>query len=261
MNKIPKIIHQLAPKNKKIWHPIWNRCQKSWFSKFKKFKYIMWTDEKIDSFIKKNYPKHFNLLNSCPLHIIKLDIVRYMILYRYGGIYVDMDVYCYENFFGDIKKNIYLNESISKKEVVQNSLMMCKKNHLFFKKCIELSLIRLKKTNLNILIKNYKKTNNKSKIDKSILYIGGPLLLSFLYKKYKDFFKIPLLSNNYFNVHYLNNSKNIKTKHMLTGFWGKNTIEELKKIKKDLKFKMSQKQFFLLNYLHHRNINAKTFVF
>lgn len=38
-----------------------------------------------------SFPEYENLYNSLPRDVQRWDIIRYMILYKYGGIYTDLD--------------------------------------------------------------------------------------------------------------------------------------------------------------------------
>lgn len=92
MNKI--LIHQIAPKDSSVWHPFWSKCHDSWKQHYE---VILWNDqEDIDNLIKDHYPAYWNLYQAFPFHVMKIDFVRYAILHKFGGIYADMDVFCYQ---------------------------------------------------------------------------------------------------------------------------------------------------------------------
>ena len=58
------------------------------------YRHILWTDAKVNSFIKKQ-PNHIKKLwKDFPDPFYKIDFVRYLILEKYGGIYLDLDVAC-----------------------------------------------------------------------------------------------------------------------------------------------------------------------
>lgn len=58
------------------------------------FKIIEWDNKKFEKVLNKSFPKYIEQFNKIPVHIIKCDIARMMILARYGGIYFDLDFYC-----------------------------------------------------------------------------------------------------------------------------------------------------------------------
>lgn len=89
---IPKIIHQLwiGPK------PAPTKLMKTWKEKHPEFEYIFWNEEEIKKrgFVFECQDK----INIIPEINGKADIMRWEILYRYGGIFVDADSICIEPF-------------------------------------------------------------------------------------------------------------------------------------------------------------------
>lgn len=86
--RIPKIIHQIwvgSPLPQKYY-----RLQKSWQIYHPDWEYKLWTDKDIEEFGLIN--KHW--YDKTPNYAQKADIARYEILYRLGGVYVDMDFEC-----------------------------------------------------------------------------------------------------------------------------------------------------------------------
>ena len=124
---IPKIIHQTAPSNKKKWHPIWESCQNSWKTCFPspEYTYMFWDDDDLANLINTDFPSHAKLYEDFGKDVIlKVDFARYAILYKYGGIYADMDFMCKKNFYSKLEEDtISIVESPAPREVVQNSLM------------------------------------------------------------------------------------------------------------------------------------------
>jgi mannosyltransferase OCH1-like enzyme len=52
----------------------------------------IYTDEEIDAFVQENYPGEiFECYNRLNIVVAKVDLWRYLILYKYGGVYLDMD--------------------------------------------------------------------------------------------------------------------------------------------------------------------------
>jgi len=203
---IPKIIHQTAPKNKRKWHPIWNKCQKTWLKFFPipEYKHIMWHDKDLDSFVKNEFPFFYNnTYKNYDKNIKKIDSARYLILYKYGGIYADMDYMCFKNFYNILPKNkISISESPYKEnEEIQNALMISPPNNLFWLDVIKLA--------------------EKRKHSNNILYSTGPRLLSDVYLQKKE--KVNVLPSLLFNPHNRKkefNNTNLYTKHIGTVSWG-----------------------------------------
>jgi hypothetical protein len=224
---IPKIIHKSAPKNKLEWHPIWERCHSSWEDNYSKSEYlhILWDDDTIDSFIKEKFNQYWKLYNEFPFHILKLDFFRYCVLYEYGGIYADMDMYCYNNFYNELNGDLFLVQSLSVDEIVQNSLMCSNKNNEFFLHCLE----EIEKRFYASIFykKKYEEKKCPIKFTDSFLFgfsvkkVTGPYMLSDTYKQYNNKLNILTLNSKEYNNHPLSYDESYKTKHMLTGKWGK----------------------------------------
>lgn len=134
VHPVPKIIHQLAPKDSSSWPDVWHKCQATWKTLYPNYEYILWTDEMMDTFMKTEFPEYYEMYSGYKRHIHRVDAVRYFILYRYGGIYADMDVEVLKDFASyahDCK--VHLIESPYKwNEECQNSLMISPKAHPFW---------------------------------------------------------------------------------------------------------------------------------
>lgn len=102
---IPKIIHQTW-KIEKIPSE-WQEYHKTWKDKFPspEYKHILWTDKMIRDFIKENYGWFLDTFDSYPKGIQRADVIRYFLLYHYGGIYADLDCEVRENFYNDLDQD------------------------------------------------------------------------------------------------------------------------------------------------------------
>lgn len=151
--EIPKIIHQIAPKNESNWHELWKTCQDTWKLKFPEYEYKLWSDEEdIENLIKTDFPFFYDIFMSYPHKIQRIDMARYFILIKYGGIYVDMDFYCYKNFYDFLDKS-KINIPYSpwnNVEILQNSLMASPQNNLFLLHVIDEAIRRKSISSISI---------------------------------------------------------------------------------------------------------------
>jgi hypothetical protein len=141
---IPKIIHQIAPKDESSWHPVWKTCHESWKIQFPDFEHFLWNDAgDIDNFVRENYKDFYDLYLAFPYKIMRINFARYCLLDYFGGIYADMDVYCYKNFYAIIKdKDLWFNENkyaefVDKKYKIENCLIASSRKNLFWKDCLD----------------------------------------------------------------------------------------------------------------------------
>ena len=123
---IPKILHQLwiGPK------PRPSKFMQTWKDKHPEFEYIMWNEEEIKK-------RGLNLQCQNRINEIeeingKADIIRWEILYHYGGLFVDADSICIEPFDELIENDKpfcgYENENV-RPGLVATGTMAFPKNH------------------------------------------------------------------------------------------------------------------------------------
>lgn len=203
---IPKILHQTAPADKSKWHREWFECQASWRQHFPDFEYKLWTDEDNLNLIKNDYPWFLETYNKYPKNIMRIDIIRYFILDKFGGIYADMDYICIRNFYMNLPQDkISISESPFPGEYLQNALMCSPKGHTFWMKVIKKSKARLEKIENN----------------SNVLYITGPQLVSDVYNDNKA--NIHVLPKDEFNPdknsQFFNDHGKIYAKHLTTATW------------------------------------------
>lgn len=152
---IPKIIHQIW-----IGSPLPEKFEKmteSWKEKHLDWTYILWTDEEV---------KKLKLVNQlqfdkAPNLGAKADILRYELLERFGGVYVDIDYECIKPFdqlhYGCEFYCCALGEN-----VIANALIGCVPHHPILQICVK----RIKHANIE--------TNNFQKI----LEMVGPIFFT-----------------------------------------------------------------------------------
>src|SRR5437868_4106817 len=66
----------------------------SWLLMHPEWTYFFWTDSDNLRLIQDHYPDHLRLYNGYSAwasHLQRADVIRYFILHRYGGVYVDLD--------------------------------------------------------------------------------------------------------------------------------------------------------------------------
>jgi len=168
---IPRIIHKIwmSPKEDGVPTEIpqpwkdWNRaCQllhPDWT-------YIIWNERTMRDFIHREMPQLLDTYDTYPSWIQRCDAFRYIVLYRMGGVYLDMDVKCLDSLDELVRNNhCILNQPWS------NHFMAAKPGHHLLKKCVD-SLSRHKgssnvysSTGPDFLHQCYKELLNKERID------------------------------------------------------------------------------------------------
>ncbi|KAI8892255.1 nucleotide-diphospho-sugar transferase [Globomyces pollinis-pini] len=91
-NHVSKIIHQswknnILPKKFVEWQNTWKVTHPDW-------EYKLWTDADNDKLCETDFPWFLERYKSFPENINRADVARYMYMYKYGGVYADLDVVC-----------------------------------------------------------------------------------------------------------------------------------------------------------------------
>lgn len=89
---IPKVIHQMwvqgfdsMPDIYKEWSSKWKTTHPNWELKF-------WSDTEALKFIEENYPHYLEVYKKL-IPVKKTDFFRLLLLYHFGGVWVDTDTY------------------------------------------------------------------------------------------------------------------------------------------------------------------------
>ena len=135
---IPKIIHQ-------TWRtsevpPAWRYHVNTWKWHHPDWEYRFWTDEEGLKFIKEYFPNLLAKYIGFPYAIQRADLLRYALLYHYGGLYADIDYECLRPFDMLIEdRSIILGyepeihaHDLNRKNMVSNALMASSPKNKFF---------------------------------------------------------------------------------------------------------------------------------
>lgn len=143
MSKIPKIIHQIwgggpLPKHLQILSETWKRDYPDW-------KYEFWDDERVNKFVLEHYPKYYQQFIDFPYGVQRWDAVRYLILNKMGGMYVDFDIESIRSIESTVQhENCCFaldpdshRRSEKKELMLNNALMLSISGHWFMRKIIK----------------------------------------------------------------------------------------------------------------------------
>lgn len=134
-NKIPNIFHY-------IWlggelPELYSENIKDWKNKNPEFEIKIWNDLAVESAIKE-IGCFQDLYKSATNVGMKSDIARYVILYQYGGIYMDTDFLCLSSDFKELNKkhSFYTGLSYDQEVCFFNGFFACSKNHPIMLTCL-----------------------------------------------------------------------------------------------------------------------------
>jgi hypothetical protein len=219
---IPKIIHHCGPSDRSKWDPIWHPCYNSWLEHFPEgeYKHIYWSNEETIDVVHTYYPEFKQTFDSFPMDVLRWDFSRYCIMHKYGGIYADLDIYCYKNFYEKVDGfDIILVESIDHSSNVENSLMASKPSMDFYYECLKTS----ERTYLNNKHLNPEEIKHLPEVySMYVSNISGINMLSNVYQWFKNdqSISIGIFDFGLFLGNRLYYSDKIYTRHMCTDSWG-----------------------------------------
>jgi len=169
------------------------------------------------------------MYNEFPVHIMKIDFVRFCFLHKFGGIYADMDVFCYKKFYDELDQDIYVLENPMGNDAIENSMMVSKAGHPFWVECMDLCLARFYEVKQKG--QHFLETTKEVSIDKKartlrpyfVFYITGTNLISTAVRITKE--AIYSLPGIFYNNNDMSYHPEYRTKHVHTGLWGSENIE------------------------------------
>lgn len=128
---IPKKIHQIwlgspLPEGYKQWANSWKKMHPD-------YEYKLWTDEDVKSLNLPNKKAYNDIKNPGP----KSDILRYHILNKFGGIYIDTDFECLQSFHTLSYLDFYTSVGYPSSIEVYPGLMACTPGHPIIKRLVK----------------------------------------------------------------------------------------------------------------------------
>jgi|TARA_R100001460_G_scaffold48997_1_gene87236 hypothetical protein len=243
-----KKVHFASTLDKKDWHPVWVKCFKSW-QENSDLELILWSAKDIENLVEENFPEYYEDFISFPYDTMRLDLFKLFVLIKHGGVYSDLDVFCYKSFHDKVENNFYLGQGINipnsdVTELTQTCLLISPPEHWFPKICVRQAFRRLDVFDKRLL--------DWQRYDKMTLFQTCSVrLISDMYFLYKDKPGLKMLTHDFHTQSPLNYEPSFYTKHMFTGLWGK---REYKKIIE--KYDSLEK-----GYKNHTSIDINTFDF
>ncbi|KLU02044.1 hypothetical protein RISK_005870 [Rhodopirellula islandica] len=89
---VPKILHQTW-KDERVPDDF-SECVQSWRTHHPDWQFRLWTDQNNRELIAEEYAWFLETYDGYPAAIQRADAIRYFILHRFGGMYVDLDFIC-----------------------------------------------------------------------------------------------------------------------------------------------------------------------
>lgn len=178
---IPRIIHQTWEGRTHYLGDHYSMLSDTWKEHHPDWKYEFWDGTRMDDFVYNYFPEMIDLYFGYQYNIQRWHVIRYLILYQMGGMYVDFDyecLECFDNYIKDESKCYFAIEpeqhfqSFGRGKYINNALMISPPGHPFFK----------------YIISHLYSSSISYRGDKylEVLNTTGSLMLTKLYREYTD---------------------------------------------------------------------------
>lgn len=171
---IPRIIHQTY-KTSNLPTP-WKETPKSWIQNHPEWNYMFWDDSDCRRIVADNFPSFLSIFDSYQYPIQRADAVRYIIMYIYGGVYIDMDIASkkpIDNLFYK-QSDVYLLTTPNT-GIITNCFMASKKGSNFWLHVIQMMIERSRNEDTLWVTKHIQ-----------IMNTTGPAMLQAAYNSYME---------------------------------------------------------------------------
>src|SRR5690348_13088623 len=152
--------------NLKSLHPDWT--------------YILSTDEENEKLVKEEFPQYYEVWKNLPKKIQQVDAIKYMLIYKWGGFYIDLDMNVRKNLDA-LRKNAKGNNLVSTlfgwKVYTECAWFASTPRHPFWLQMLE-EIVRLRTTT------DYYYHFMKCHYVFEVVGLTGPLRLGLTYHKY-----------------------------------------------------------------------------
>jgi len=88
--KISRIVHQTYSTAELPW--IYKKIIDSNLKLNGDWTFKLWTDSELEDWILATEPSLYSLFTKCPLGVQRGDLARLLLIYHYGGLYIDLDI-------------------------------------------------------------------------------------------------------------------------------------------------------------------------
>jgi mannosyltransferase OCH1-like enzyme len=174
---VPPIIHHILIGNINLdKRPSWKQAREACLKWHPNYEYKFWNDSLAEELILKEYPWFYSTWKSYSYPIQRADSLRYLVLYHYGGIFLDLDLHCRRSL-GPLRRFEFISPA-AYPVGISNGFLMVSPRHPFIKVLVD----QLPLFNRNFLLPYA-----------TVMFSTGCMYLSAQYSLYNDRCHLKLL--------------------------------------------------------------------
>ncbi|UJR21116.1 hypothetical protein I4U23_024216 [Adineta vaga] len=205
----PYIIHQTFRDMNSI--PLnWQQASNSCRSLHPNYQYKFWSDKQGRDLIKQEFPSLLSTYDSYPYNIQRADVIRLVVLYVYGGIYIDFDIFCLKSLDHLLKYEFILPKTSP--VGLSNDIIISKPKHPFLFQILN----NLPNANRYIFSKY-----------PTVMFSTGPMFLTKEAWKYPNRSSLDILSPELYGKYIFNSSYSL-FRHLKASSWHGNDASIIK---------------------------------
>jgi mannosyltransferase OCH1-like enzyme len=114
--------------------PQWEEARSSCQRLHPKWDFKLWQDSEANAFVHEHYPQLYSAYINYPLEIQRSNVLRYLVLDHYGGIYLDLDMRCRQPL--DFLRNESFLTPPANPTGVNNAFIVSSRRHPFWQHLI-----------------------------------------------------------------------------------------------------------------------------
>ena len=174
--EIRRMLHQTW-KNHDLPHG-WVAFRQSWLDRHPEWEHRLWTDEDIRRLVVESYPQLLPIFDAFPRDIQRVDMAKFLILHRHGGVYADLDTECLRPV-DDLLGGGGMTLSRTRDGVIEGAFMAAPPEHPFCAAAIRRMCNPRRAARFFMRIPGLQATG--------VLLSTGPLML---HREYRDFARL-----------------------------------------------------------------------
>lgn len=132
--KVPAIIHQVLLGDLEM-RPEWKEARSSCQLLHPTWDFQLWHSNEATAFVKEHYPEIYSTYQNYPLEIQRSNVIRYLLLHHYGGIYLDLDIRCRQNL--DFLRSTDFLTPPANPTGINNAFIVSSKSHPFWNHVVD----------------------------------------------------------------------------------------------------------------------------